>query len=136
MSDFLKEGKAMKIKYPFIYLLLIGAFLMITQGCSEEEQTELLINGTVTKAEDGSPLPGALVELRKKGWYTSELLTSDLTDSKGQYTISYIEEGYCPESLLFLRASKYGYQYSDSGSTRLRCINRLQTINFQLKKAK
>jgi len=120
----------------FVYILLIFTFLMI--ACSEEESTDLQINGYVFKASDGSPLSGALVELRIRKWETSDLLASDYTDSKGHYAISHSEEGYCPGSLLFLKASAYGYQPmydSDSASTRLRCTNGLQTINFRLKKA-
>ena len=118
------------IFFPLIFLF----FIVI--ACDNEEETHLNISGQVTNAATGTGLSGATVSLKNKGFFTAKVLVKTTTDDKGYYYISYTEKGYCPQSILMLRAERYGFKSitdSDSGSTRLLCIDAPQTINFPLK---
>jgi len=115
---------------PLIFLLFI------ISACQNEEETHLNISGQVTNAATGEGLSGAMVSLKKLRWFTADVLVKTTSDNKGYYHISYTEKGYCPQSLLMLRAEHFGFisiTDSDSGSTRLACIDGRQTINFPLR---
>ncbi len=122
----------MRIQYR-IFIFLVPLFIF--SSCLKEE-THLNISGQVTNAATGEGLSSATVSLKKMHLFTADILAQAMSDNEGYYHISYTEEGYCPESLLMLRAERYGFisiTDSDSGSTRLMCIDGHQSINFPLK---
>jgi hypothetical protein len=79
-------------------------------------------------------------------------LTSDVTyvetvsDEAGRYSLSFIEEGYCPELLFWITGSAEGYGEgrvtkrrvehgsAPAGATHIRCTEELQVINLGLER--
>ena len=115
--------------------------LFVCAACTTEPETTIQVQGTVTAADDGSPIAGASVRVGKTGLTSGELLTQVQTNNQGDYSLSFIEMGYCPEKLLNISASAQGFQsvalwglLVEPDATRLRCTDELQTIDFQLER--
>jgi len=107
--------------------ILIAISLII--GC-EEESTTLRFTGTVYDTTN-APFEGARVELwAGGGFYRAKFRKEVWTDDLGKYLLVYIEPGFCPESLLWLKASKDGY-YADRASNIL-CVEMTQVFDFHL----
>jgi hypothetical protein len=120
--------------------------LAVLAGCgaTEPEAITIQVQGTVTAAADGSPIPDAAVSVehiwgRDHGFYGS---TS--TDEQGQYSLSWVEKGFCPERLFEITASKIGFHEVGISQTAIalervpswaqpvRCTEDIQTIDFRL----
>ena len=107
--------------------------LFVCAACSVvEPETTIQVQGTVTAADDGSPIAGATVQVSK---FLSDQTTQVQTNNQGDYSLSFT--GCSPESLLFILASADGFRYLFLGSyqdTGVRCTEELQTIDFQLER--
>lgn len=113
-----------------------------------EPDTTIQVQGTVTAADDGSPITGASVEVFVPGFGfgPTEVRTRVQTNNQGDYSLSFIEMGFCPESLFRISVSAQGFQSVTQSShsvfianlfvgpdtTHVRCTNEQQTIDFQL----
>ncbi len=113
--------------------------LFVCAACSTEPETTIQVQGTVTAADDGSPIVGASVQVLVAGFTSGELRTRVQTNNQGDYSLSFIDTGFCPERLFSILASADGFQsVAFSGfqndPNRVRCANEPQTIDFQLER--
>ena len=99
------------------------------------------MQGTVTAADDGSPIFRADVRVRKALFSKSQRLADVQTNNQGDYSLSFIEMGFCPEGLLSISASARGFQSMAFGGLlgepdepQVRCTDEPQTVDFQLER--
>ncbi len=110
--------------------------LFVCAACSLlEPKTTIQVQGTVTAADDGSPIVGASVHVGK---FNRDQSTQVLTNNQGDYSLSFIDTA-CSESFFLISASADGFQsVAFSGfqndPNRVRCANEPQTIDFQLER--
>ncbi len=114
--------------------------LFVCAAC--EPETTIQVQGTVTTADDGSPIAGASVRVSEVpfgGPITNR--TQVQTNNQGDYSLSFIEMGFCPEALFTISASAEGFQsvalwglLVEPDATHLRCTDEPQTIDFQLER--
>jgi hypothetical protein len=106
--------------------------------------TTIRVSGTVVAAGDGSPIVGTEIVVYMQRLEYQEFMAGAQTDSLGHYSLSYVEEGYCPEVLIGIRASATGFQTVDythwgyeygNDPTHIRCTEETQTVDFQLEQA-
>ena len=116
--------------------------LFVCAACTTEPETTIQVQGTVTAADDGSPIIGATVTVSETSLTLSRLLTRVETNNQGGYSLSFIETGVCPvrpQSLLIISASAQGFEtmalgfVDDPDAPRVRCTDEPQTIDFQLR---
>ena len=96
--------------------------------------------GTVTAADDGSPIPDAGVGVFL-GWSVEtppdRPSASVKTDASGRYSLSLETEGVgCRESSLNISVTAGGFQnlLLWFGTSDLRCADEVQTLDFQLER--
>ena len=114
--------------------------LFVCAACTTEPETTIQVRGTVTAADDGSPVVGATVTVGETSLTSSRLLARVETNNQGNYSLSFIEPTVCDESLLNIFASAQGFQLlaffgfkEDPDEPRVRCTDEPQTIDFQLR---
>jgi len=123
----------------------LAATLVITMSAcgTTDPDTNIRIQGSVSAAVDVSPIVGAEVSVRKMELTSDTHIVAAWTDSEGGYSLSFVEEEFCPEWLLKIRVSKEGFRtkdYTRSGynlgndPTYIRCTEETQTIDFQLER--
>ena len=113
--------------------------LFVCAACTTEPETTIQVQGTVTAADDGSPIAGATV--RAGVSFISDGARARVqTNNQGDYSLSFIEMGYCPEGLFNISASAQGFQSVGwvglrvgPDEPRVRCTDEPQTIDFQLR---
>ena len=114
--------------------------LFVCAACTEPETT-IQVQGTVTAADDGSPIAGASVQV-SKGPFGGPITrrTQVQTNNQGDYSLSFTDTA-CSESLFFISASAQGFQLGEfaglldgPGGTFIRCTEEPQTIDFQLER--
>ena len=124
-----------------VSLCLVALF--VCAACSIlEPETTIQVQGTVTAADDGSPIAGASVQVSEVpfgGPVTKH--TQVQTNNQGDYSLSFIKTGACDEGKFFIAASAQGFQLGEFGGLlvgpddlRVRCTDELQTIDFQLER--
>lgn len=97
------------------------------------------VQGTITAADDGSPIAGASVELRlvvptSIASWTSRSVGSSTTDAQGHYSLSYVKEGGC---LFVLSVNAQGFTGDGVGwldDPDITCTDKVQTFDFQLER--
>ena len=57
--------------------------LFVWAACTTEPETTIQVQGTVTAADDGTPIVGASVRVSKMGFTSSETLTRVQTNNQG-----------------------------------------------------
>ena len=76
-------------------------------------------------------------------WSTDSFIVGTSTDSRGHYSLSFVEQEYRPESLLKITASADGFQTLEytrlgvglgSDPTHIRCTEETHVIDFQHKR--
>ena len=121
-------------------LCLVVPFVLAC-GLVGPDDTTMRVQGTVTAA-DGSPIAGASVHFVYNE--PTSILTSILynvanstTDAQGHYSLSYVKEGHCGDSLFYLAANAQGFAEEWIGFTQdphITCTEALQTIDIQLER--
>ena len=120
------------------------ALAVVACGLFTDPDTTIRVRGTVTAAADGSPIGGAAIAVYKMDWSTDSFIVGTGTDNLGHYSLSFVEEEFCPVSLFKIRARATGFQtveYTTMGCrlgndpTHIRCTEETQTIDFQLEQA-
>ena len=115
--------------------------LFVCAACTTEPETTIQVRGTVTAADDGSPIAGATVTVSESGLTSLSSRARVQTNNQVDYSLSFfIETGVCPESVLNIVAEAQGFQlqaffgFSDApDEPRVRCTDEPQTIDFQLR---
>ena len=118
-----------------VFLCLVTLF--VCAAC--EPETTIRVHGMVTAADDGSPIAGASVEVGVTWTVGDQRRARVQANNQGDYSLSFIETGFCPERLFSILASADGFQsVAFSGfqndPNRVRCANEPQTIDFQLER--
>lgn len=88
------------------------------------------VQGTVTAADDGSPIAGARVRV-DPAFISSRRVAETRTNASGRYSLSFEEEG-CNN--LFLSPLDVSANRFFASSVEIRCTDRVQTLNVQLKR--
>ncbi len=117
--------------------------LVLACGLVGPDDTTIRVQGTVTAADDGSPIAGASVRFvyhEPTSFVTSTSRTVDrsTTDAQGHYSLSYVKEGFCGDSLFHLVANAQGFAEEWIWFTQdphITCTERLQTIDIQLERS-
>ena len=87
-------------------LLSISFILVLSSLYCFNYDSQINLEGRVTEAQSGDPIPFARVELYKSGWYSGDLLANTQADSFGNFTMREEIEN-C--SLLSITAVKNGF---------------------------
>ena len=87
------------------------------------------LRGTVTAADDGSPIAGARVRV-DPAFISSRGVAEARTDASGRYSLSFEEEG-CNSLFISLDVSANLFI---AGSRGIRCTDWIQTLDFQLER--
>ena len=119
-----------------VFLCLVTLF--VCAACSiVEPETTIQVQGTVTAADDASPIAGASVQVSK---FSPDPISQVQTNNQGDYSLSFIDTGCSPESFFIVSASADGFQsllffpgWPDD-ATSVRCTEEPQTIDFQLER--
>ena len=122
-------------------LCLVVPFVLAC-GLVGPDDTTMRVQGTVTAADDGSPIAGASVQFVYHE--PTSILSSifynvaiSATDAQGHYSLSYVKEGYCGDSLFHLVANAQGFAEEWIWFTQdphITCTEALQTIDIQLER--
>ena len=99
-------------------------------------QPTILVEGTVTRADDGSPIPGMSVVVWQSGATLGELTVASVTtDGSGRYSLSFETERGCSTYLLFTRdrTLRFYPQHFDNAAG-IQCTDEVQTFDFQLER--
>ncbi len=114
--------------------------LFVCAACSIfEPETTIRVQGTITAADDGSPIAGASLELRlvvptSIASWTSRSVGSSTTDAPGHYSLSYVRDGGC---LFVLLVNAQGFTGDGVGwldDPDITCTDKVQTFDFQLER--
>jgi 5-hydroxyisourate hydrolase-like protein (transthyretin family) len=116
---------------------LLAGLAVLACDPTDERTTLLHIEGTVTDARTGEPIPQAEVTLHLMHWSTSDLLTGTRTDAHGRYSLTRLEHGFCPEALYNIAATApahimVAYTTMQPDAPYVRCTSDPQTIDFAL----
>ena len=110
-------------------------------GLVGPDKTKFQVQGQITVADDGSPIPGASVQF--KHCVTESILSCNwqavapraTTDAQGHYAVSYVHSGYCGHILFGLVVNAPGFAERSIWSTddpHIVCTEEIQTIDVQL----
>ena len=117
------------------FILLATLTLTSLQACGGRlsimgPDVTIQLEGTVTAADDGSPIRGARVRVDPR-FIPSRGVAETRTDASGRYTLSFEQEG-CND--LFPLSLDVTANLFFSSSVGIRCQNRGQTFDFQLER--
>ncbi len=110
------------------------------------EELTMQVQGTVTAADDGSPIAGASVRfvyVEATTWpgifgpWIVHTVDRSITDAQGHFSLSYVKEGFCGDSLFHLVANAQGFAEEFIWFTQdphITCTEALQTIDLQLER--
>ena len=109
--------------------------LVLACGLVEPGEPTIRLEGTVTAADDGSPIAGANISVgHSMGWHSSTGVAAGRTDASGRYALSFETEGVgCKDYFVFVIANPLFLPNLSFGSS-LRCTDELQTLDFQLER--
>ena len=127
------------------FFLLGTLTLASLNACGLFTGPELTIQlqGTVTAADDGSPIAGASVRVRGTCLFSCAPPTFGLTttDESGRYSLSFDRKGRCNDSTFFLEVRAEGFRFqgffssvTDAHDPHVTCTEELQTIDAQLER--
>ena len=119
-----------------ISLCLVVPFVLAC-GTGPSEPT-IRLEGTVTAADDGSPIAGAPVHVFS-GLSDPTIHARVTTDSSGFYSLSFATEGGCHEDEFNITVAGPGFRpfsplFLWSGNSGIRCTDEVQTLDFQLER--
>ena len=115
----------------------------LTAGCGSdlvgtETAPRLQLQGIVRRADDGKPIAGALVGLRRleqrDGYQQLAVAAETTTDAQGRYTLSYVTApGECPALTAAATIEDwYTSRYTPVPSRSVRCTSGAQRIDVKL----
>ena len=103
-------------------------------GLSGPSEPTIRLEGTVTAADDGSPIAGANVSVvHSLGWFSSTGVAAGQTDASGRYALSFETEGIgCKDYFVNVVANPLFLAILFSSG--LGCTDKVQTLDFQLER--
>ena len=100
---------------------------------TEEPTIRVQVQGTITAADDGSPIAGAVLELSSVAALQLDLLARDTTDASGDYSLSFVVARHCPAWRMVASHPGFVEQYfSFLARQNINCTEEPQTIDIQL----
>ena len=124
------------------FVLLATLTLASLNACglfTGPEELPIHVQGTVTAADDGSPITGASVKVTGSCLFacTPPTFALTTTDDSGSYSFSFVKEGKCREANFFLGVSAEGFRFLGFSSVtdpHILCTEEIQTIDIQLQR--
>ncbi len=112
-----------------VSVCLVAAFLLACRTTTEPEFTRLTIRvrGTVTEADNGSPVVGAEVFVLTLS-LTNNVLVNGSTNTLGRYSLSFINT----DCILDFASLLIDHPVFLSRNIGLKCTEELQTVDVQL----
>ncbi len=104
-------------------------------GLVEPGEPTIRLEGTVTAADDGSPIAGANISVgHSMGWHSSTGVAAGQTDASGRYALSFETKGVgCKDYFVFVMANPL-FLPDLSFDSGLGCTDKVQTLDFQLER--
>ncbi len=104
-------------------------------GSTEPSEPTIQLEGTITAADDGSPVAGATISVGfSTGFLSTTTIASDHTDASGRYALSFETRGVgCKDYFVFVVANPL-FLSNLSFDSGLRCTDMVQTLDFQLER--
>ncbi len=104
-------------------------------GSTEPSEPTIRLEGTITAADDGSPIAGANISVGfSTGFLSTTTIASDQTDASGRYALSFETKGVgCKDYFVFVVANPL-FLPNLSFDSGLRCTDKVQTLDFQLER--
>ncbi len=130
------------MRHVSIFIAAVVPLACAACGLFGPDTTTIQVQGQITAADNGSPIPDAQVQVSyERGCLSfsgvgcpSSLVIGVHTDTQGHYSLSFVHEGNCVERLFTLTAFQ-GVALEVIGFTddpHIRCTEKLQTIDIQL----
>ena len=127
----LPYGSSILQKFIFLSGLLI-IFGTVAINCEDKKDSvKISVEGIVSDAVDGSPVNNAIVRLSDITLLGGVGIKQVFTNMQGEYFLSEVVECFSDEK--FIVSSDKGPRNSES--KRIRCIEDVQIINFELQPA-
>ena len=120
----------------YIPLSLVVPFVLACgQNVGPPFEPTIQLEGTVTAADDGSPIAGANISVGfSTGFLSTTSIASDQTDASGRYALSFETKGVgCKDYFVFVVANPL-FLTNLSFDSGLRCTDKVQTLDFQLER--
>ena len=126
-----------------VSVLLATLTLASLQACGKvgimEPDVTIQVQGTVTAADDGSPIAGVPVLVFTGLTSPSPVHALGTTDASGFYSLSFETEGGCHEdefniTVAGLEFLVFSGIFLWSGNSGIRCTDEVQTLDFQLER--
>ena len=118
-----------------VSLCLLALFVLACGGTTEPEPLTIRVEGTVTAADDGSPVVGAEVVVFQFGLFESRIFAEGLTDTSGRYSLSFVNTG-CTGDFATLAITHPDFFFEILARVLIgevvSCTEELQTIDVQL----
>ncbi len=96
------------------------------------------VQGTITAADDGSPIAGARIKVRGTCLFSCDPPTFGLTrtNESGSYSLSFDREGRCNDATFLLEVRAEGFRFRGffHSDPHITCTAELQTIDVQLER--
>ena len=125
-------------------LVLLATLTLASLNACGPEKHAMQVQGTVTAADDASPIAGASVEFVYFeptgiifGPSIRHTVDRSTTDAQGRYSLSYVHEGHCSATFFELVANAQGFAEEviwSGNDLFITCRKELQTIDIQLER--
>ncbi len=119
-----------------IPLCLVVPFVLAC-GLLEPGELTVRLEGTVTSADNGSPIDsvGIFVHFTEGIFdFHGTTVARVATDATGRYALSFGTEGGCKAYTLTASATIHFASQSRKGAAGIRCTDEVQTFDFQLER--
>jgi hypothetical protein len=125
------------------YVPILLATLTLTSvnacaGPTEAEGPTIRVQGTVTAADDGAPVVGAVLEVWRFCLADCRPAAWVITDDSGDYSLSFLRRDSCSVSPGHMTVSHPDFSHEVIGAVAddlyITCTEELQTIDVQLER--
>lgn len=114
---------------PRVSVCLVAFFVLACRGTIEPAPLTIRVQGTVTAADDGSPVVGGEAVAVQFGFLENNILDRDSTDTSGRYSLSFVNTDCIGD---FVRLLITHPDFFVGGGPHFNCTEELQTIDVQL----
>ena len=126
------------MRHAFVLLATLTLASLNACGLFTGPELTIRVQGTVTAADDGSPIAGARVKVRGTCLFSCDPPTFGLTrtDESGSYSLSFDREGRCNDATFVLEFRAEGFRFRGffHSDPHITCTEELQTIDVQLER--
>lgn len=114
-----------------VSLCLVALFVLACRGTTEPRSLTIRVEGTVTAADDGSPVVGGEAVAVQFGFVENNILDRDSTDTSGRYSLSFVNT-----DCIFGDRGRLFVNHPDffAWGPNFNCTEELQTLDVQLER--